>query len=251
MVTHNSMGNAPVALITGAGRGIGRATALALAAVGYDVAVNFLQNRSAAEKTAAEIRALGRRSMVNQADVADMSSVTKMVAEIEAELGHIDALINNAGIGKRVDTVTANLEDWDISLRTNLTSCFICTKAVLPSMMAHGRGVIVNVASIAGLTGGLAGPHYAAAKGGVIALTKYLGQDLARYGIRVNAVAPTLTDTDMLKDLELSASLEHLVASRPMKRLIQPDEVASVIVFLLSDQASYVSGECIRITGGN
>lgn len=239
----------PVVLITGASRGIGRATALAAASDGYDVAINFVQDLPAAESVASDIVSQGRRAMVHRADVGNPVQVEHMVAEVERRLGPIDAVVNNAGIVRRRDTARTTLADWDESVNTNLTATFVCIKAVLPSMMARQRGAIVNVASIAGINGGSAGPHYAAAKGGVIALTRYLARDLASHGIRVNAVAPTFTDTDMLKDF--GSTLEAVLAARPMKRLIRPNEVADVIVFLLGERASYVSGDCIEITGGN
>lgn len=239
----------PVVLITGASRGIGRATARAAAQAGYDVAIGYLHDQEAAQGAAGEVQTLGRRATIHRADVGDPAAVEAMVAEVETHLGAIDALVNNAGGVRRVDTAGTSLEDWHETLRVNLTGPFLCVKAVLPGMLMRRRGVIVNVASIAGLTGGLMGPHYAAAKGGVVNLTRYLARDLAPHGIRVNAVAPTLTDTDLVRDLGLGPALEQIVSTFPMKRLTRPEEVAGVIVFLLSDRASYVSGECIRIVG--
>lgn len=238
-------------LVTGSGRGIGRATAIVAAEAGFSVAVNYLQDQKAAEETADVIREKGGRAGVYQADVRDSPAVREMVRRVEADLGDIEGLVNNAGTLTRRTTHDTTREDWDSVLSTCLTGPFICVQAVLPGMVARKRGAIVNVASIAGLTGGIMGPHYAAAKGGLVNMTRYLARDLAVHNIRVNAVAPTLTETDMVKDILAEGALAPVVAKLPFGRLIQPTEVADVVVFLLTDRASYVSGECIRITGAS
>lgn len=244
-------GNGAV-VVTGAGRGIGRAIAITAAEAGFSVGVNYLRDGKAAEETAELIRAKKGRAEAVQADVRDASAIGQMVRRVEAQLGPIEGLVNNAGTLTRRTTLDTNQDDWNAVLITCLTGPFLCIQAVLSGMIARKRGAIVNVASIAGLTGGIMGPHYAAAKGGLIKMTRYLARDIAVHKIRVNAVAPTLTETDMIKELVADGgALAPIVSKLPFGRIIQPSEVADMVVFLLSERASYVSGECIRITGAS
>ena len=236
-------------LVTGGGRGIGAAVCLALARDGWDVAVNYRASRPAAENVAQAVRRLGRRSTAVEADVGESDDVARMMARIDEDLGPVLGLVNNAGISLRATTATQTLDDWHRTLAVDLTAPFLCVKAVLPGMLSRKQGCIINIASIAGMTGGTIGPAYAAAKGGLIAATRYMARDLLPYGIRVNCVAPTLTETDMVARMD-PALKERILSGSPLGRLIQVEEVAEVVRFLASDAASAVSGECIRLGGG-
>jgi 3-oxoacyl-[acyl-carrier protein] reductase len=236
-------------LVTGGGRGIGAAVCSALARDGWNVAVNYQANRSAAEHVAGMVQRLGRRSLAVEADVSASEDVARMMARIDEQLGPVLGLVNNAGISLRATTATQTPDEWYRTLAVDLSAPFLCVKAVLPGMLSRKRGCIVNIASVAGLTGGTIGPAYAAAKGGLIAATRYMARDLLPYGIRVNCVAPTLTETDMVARMD-PALKEKILSASPLGRLIQVEEVAEVVRFLASDAASAVSGECIRLGGG-
>jgi 3-oxoacyl-[acyl-carrier protein] reductase len=236
-------------LVTGGGRGIGAAVCLALARDGWNVVVNYRASRSAAENVADAVRRLGRCSTAVGADVSVPDDVARMMACIDDKLGPVLGLVNNAGISLRATTATQTLDEWRRTLAVDLSAPFLCVKAVLPGMLSRKQGCIVNIASIAGMTGGTVGPAYAAAKGGLIAATRYMARDLLPYGIRVNCVAPTLTETDMVAHMD-PALKEKILAGSPLGRLIQVEEVAEVVRFLASDAASAVSGECIRLGGG-
>jgi NAD(P)-dependent dehydrogenase (short-subunit alcohol dehydrogenase family) len=173
-----------------------------------------------------------------------------LVERVRADFGRIDILVNNAGIVRVRDTENTSLSDWHEMIGINLTAPFMLAQRALPIMKEQGRGVIVNIASIAGVNGGNMGPAYAAAKGGVIALTRYLARDCIRFGIRVNCVAPTLTDTDLLREPGMEPLRTRILAANPMGRLANPSEIAAVVRFLCSDSASYVNGDCIMVTGG-
>jgi len=237
-----------VVLVTGASRGIGAATSLALARDGWDVAVNFASRADRAEAVVKEVRASGRRAGAYQADVSSSDDVTRMTEWVEHELGPIGALVNNAGVSIRNSTSAQSIEEWTKTLAINLTGPFLCIKAVLPSMLERRRGAIVNIASVAGVTGGNIGPAYAATKGGLVNLTRYLARELLPHGIRVNCVAPTLTDTELVEELDAEFR-ERLLSTSVLGRLIRPGEVADIVAFLLSDAAGSVSGECIRLGG--
>jgi NAD(P)-dependent dehydrogenase (short-subunit alcohol dehydrogenase family) len=166
------------------------------------------------------------------------------------QYGRIDVLVNNAGLAEPGTLDSLSREQWDRTLHGNLTSAFLCTRAVVPGMRERGYGRIVNVSSQAGRTGGKTGPHYAAAKAGMIAFTQSVARAEAAAGITVNAVAPNYTETDLLDRLGVSRRRDEIVASLPIGRFARTDEVAAVIAFLCSEAASYVTGECIGITGG-
>ena len=236
-------------LVTGGGRGIGAAVCSALARDGWNVVVNYRANRSAAEHVAGAVQRLGRRSLAVEADVSVPDDVARMMTRVDEQLGPVLGLVNNAGISLRATTATQTLDEWRRTLAVDLSAPFLCVKAVLPGMLSRKQGCIVNIASIAGMTGGTVGPAYAAAKGGLIAATRYMARDLLPYGIRVNCVAPTLTETDMVARMD-PALKERILAGSPLGRLIQVEEVAEVVRFLASDAASAVSGECIRLGGG-
>ncbi len=236
-----------VALVTGAGRGIGRATALALARAGAHVAVSYYTSIDGAEAAVGEISGLGRRAVAVPADVADGAQVTAMVEAALREMGRIDILVNNAGIASQAATADLTEAEWDRVVDVNLKGAFLCARAVLPTMMAQHWGRIINISSIAGQTGGRLGAHYAAAKAGLLGLTKFLARELAPWGITVNAVAPSGIPTDLLSRAGVDPAV---LAERPVGRAGTPEEVAAAVVFLASDAAAYITGQTISLNGG-
>ncbi|HEY4830339.1 MAG TPA: SDR family oxidoreductase [Solirubrobacteraceae bacterium] len=241
---------ARVAIVTGGGRGIGRAVALELGRAGARVAVVFRADAQSADETVLAIGAAGGEAFAWQADVTAPDQVLAATEAVRARWGRVDVLVNNAGVAQPATALDLSVELWNATLAGNLTGAFLCTQAVLPLMLDQGYGRIVNVSSQAGRSGGRTGPHYAAAKGGLIALTRSLAIAHARDGITVNAVAPNYTETDLLKVLGVNARRTEILEAIPMGRLARPEEVASVIAFLCSEHASYVTGECVGVTGG-
>ena len=239
-----------VVLVTGACRGIGRAVALAAAAAGADVAVNHLNEADQACGVVTEVEALGRRCDAFAADVADESATRAMVAAVEARFGHIDGLVNNAGVMPYQDFLEIDAASWDRVIRTDLYGPFHCSQAVLPGMVARGTGSIVMVASRIGQIGWPRLAHYAAAKGGLLALTKSLAREFGPRGIRVNAVAPGVTNTDMGR-LSMGGEVgQKRQAELPLGRFGEPAEVAAAVIFLLSDSASLFLGQTLNPNGG-
>lgn len=238
-----------VALVTGASRGIGHSIAAALAAQGATVAINYAGNAEAAEKTKNEITAAGGKAIVIKANVADTESVEAMFAELIAQCGTIDILINNAGITR--DTLLARMkqQDWDDVLKTDLTGVFNCTKAAAKIMMKKRTGKIINMASVVGLTGNIGQANYAAAKAGVIGFTKSLARELALRGITVNAVAPGFIQTDMTAVIPEKVK-EKILSDIPLGKMGNPEDVANAVLFLVSEQASYITGQIIHVDGG-
>jgi 3-oxoacyl-[acyl-carrier protein] reductase len=238
-----------VALVTGASRGIGRATALRLAEEGKDVAAHYHRAADRAEAVCAEIRALGRNAIAVQADITDRPAVATMVATVTTELGPIDLLVNNAGESTGTTFDTLSPEHWDHILAVNLTGPFNVLWAVKDGMTERGFGRIVNLASIAALAVRPYYMPYAAAKAGVISMTKSACEPLAEHNIRINAVAPGAIDTDMLHDAT-PEMVEALRAQTPLGRLGEPEEMAGVIAFLLSEDSSYMTGATLIASGG-
>ena len=238
-----------IALVTGASRGIGKAVALALAAGGADVAVNYAGSAQAAEAVAEEIRAMGRKALVVQADVSDAASVQQMVERVIAEFGRIDILVNNAGITRDGLLMRMKDEDWEAVLKTNLTGVFYCTKAVTKGMMKQRYGRIINMTSVVGVMGNAGQANYAAAKAGVIGFTKSTAKELASRGITVNALAPGFIESDMTAGLPEKAKTE-MAAAIPLGKMGQPADVAQAVVFLASDWASYITGQTLHVDGG-
>ncbi len=248
-----------VALVTGAGAGIGRATALALARAGADLAVNDLR-ADAAEKVAGEARALGRKALALPADVSSVPEIERLIARVTEGLGRLDVLVNNAGIYRAALPLDITEEHWDAVMNINAKAVFFASQAVLPTMVAQKRGVIVSLASMAGKVGSRTNLPYNASKAAVISLTKSLALAHAADGIRVNCVCPGFVETDMwqLVAREQGALLgvspedftEQRAAQVPLGRMEYPEDVAKVIGFLASDRAGYMTGQAINVTGG-
>ena len=237
------------ALVTGASRGIGRAIAIRLASEGAAVAINYAGNVKAAEEVKAVIEAAGGRAMLVQADVADSTAVDAMIKAVIEAFGQIDILVNNAGITRDGLLMRMKEEDWDAVINTNLNGIFHCTKAVSKLMMKKRYGRIVNMASVVGLIGNAGQSNYAAAKAGVIGFSKSMARELASRGITVNMVAPGFIDTDMTAVLPDKVR-EAMVADIPLGKIGTPENVADAVVFLVSDQASYITGQTINVDGG-
>ena len=238
-----------VAFVTGASRGIGRAIALTLAEAGADVAVNYAGNAAAAEEVAAEIRKMGRRALILQGDVSQTEAAALMLDAVIAEFGRCDILVNNAGITRDGLLMRMKEEDWDAVLNTNLKGVFNCTKAALKYMMKQRAGKIVNIASVVGIMGNAGQANYAAAKAGCIGFTKSVAKEVASRGITVNAVAPGLIATDMTSVLP-DKVIEEMAAGIPLKRAGQPVDVAKAVLFLVSDDAAYITGQTLNVDGG-
>ena len=241
-----------VAIVTGAGSGIGYATGVALAACGAAVAINFHTNRSGAESLRDEIVTAGGRAITVRADVTVSNDVEALVRNTIDEFGAVDVLVNNAGsLIERLRIRDLSEERWDEVIALNLKSAFLCSKAVVPLMIEKKSGSIINLTSIAGRTGGgLGAIHYASAKGGIISFTKGLAKELAPFGIRVNAVSPGVIDTPYHEQFSTPEMMKANVNATPLGRIGTAQEVAKVIVFLASDAASYVVGETIEVNGG-
>jgi 3-oxoacyl-[acyl-carrier protein] reductase len=232
-----------IALVTGSSRGIGRAISLALAQAGADVVVNFLQRSAEAQAVVSQIRQLDRRCVSIQADVSLARDVERLIKNSEDQLGAIDILVNNAGISRPQSIEEVSEDDWDGVMTVNLKSCFLVTQAVLPGMRARRWGRIVNLSSVAAQTGGVVGPHYAASKAGIIGLTHFYAQRLAKEGITANAIAPALVETEMVTS-NPNASPDRI----PVGRYGSPEEVANVAVMLARN--SYITGQTINVNGG-
>lgn len=239
-----------VALVTGAQQGIGRAIAVALARDGADVGVNFLDEPSAAERVADEIRSLGRRALAVQADVAQAASVEAMVTAVVDALGPPEVLVNNAGVFPRASFLELQEREWDHVLGVNLKGSFLCAQAVARALVAGDRpGAIVNISSSA-VRGDARGVHYSASKAGVVGLTRAMALALAPHRIRVNAIAPGLTDTAQPRYGNTEEQLAVRASEIPLGRMAQPEEIARVAVFLATSEACWITGELIHVNGG-
>ena len=238
-----------VALVTGASRGIGQATAIELAKAGADVVVNFIGNEAVAQETVEKIEALDRKAIKIKANVGDADDVQAMVDEAIATFGHIDILVNNAGITRDGLLIRMKDSDWDEVLNINLKGVYLVTKAVAKLMVKQRAGRIINMTSVSGVTGNVGQANYAAAKAGVIGFTKTCAKELAARGITVNAVAPGFIETAMT-DVLPEKIKEGIAATVPFGRMGQPEEIASVVTFLASDFASYITGQVLNVDGG-
>lgn len=236
-----------VALVTGASRGIGRATAIALASEGANVVINYASSKDAAEQVVAEIAALGGSAIALPGDVSKADQVDALVEAVMNQWGRIDILVNNAGITRDTLLLRMKPEDWQAVIDLNLTGVFLCTRAVSKIMLKQKSGRIINITSVAGQMGNPGQANYSAAKAGVIGFTKTVAKELSTRGITVNAVAPGFIATDMTADLKADEILKFI----PLGRYGKPEEVAGMIRFLASDPAAaYITGQVMNVDGG-
>ena len=237
------------ALVTGASRGIGRAIALTLAAKGYAVALNYAGSQAAAEAVKGEIEAAGGKAFTIQGDVSKAEDVDRIFKTIKEEFGQLDVLVNNAGITRDGLLIRMKEESWDAVLSTDLKSDFLTIKAAAQMMMRKKKGPIINIASVVGIMGNIGQANYAAAKAGVIGLTKACAKELAARNIRVNAVAPGFIATDMT-DAIPEKNKEAMLTAIPLGRMGLAEDVAKAVSFLASDDASYITGQVLKVDGG-
>lgn len=237
------------AIVTGGSRGIGKAVALKLAEKGANIVVNYTSNSTKAEEVVNEIKKMGREALAIKADVSNPDDVKNLVKETEKQFSNIDILINNAGITKDTLLIRMKEDDWDKVMSVNLKGTFLCTKLVGKKMMKQRRGKIVNIASIVGIIGNAGQANYSASKAGIIGFTKSTAKELASRGINVNAVAPGFIETEMTKKLSEEV-VENYAKNIPLGKMGTPEDVANVVFFLCSQEASYVTGQVINIDGG-
>lgn len=238
-----------VAIVTGGSRGIGRAIVLALADAGCHVAFTYKSASSAAEEVAQEVEAKGRKALALQSDAKSFQEASAAVEKVLRDFSRLDILVNNAGITKDALLLRMTEQDWDEVIDTNLKSAFNFSKAAVKQMMSQREGRIINISSIAGVIGNAGQTNYAAAKAGMLGMTKTLAKELASRNIRVNAIAPGFVETDMTDKLTPQQK-EALFAMIPMKRVGKPEEIASVVVFLASPASSYITGQVVCVDGG-
>ena len=242
----NEVQSEKVALVTGASKGIGQAISVELAKSGYRIVVNYLSDEKGALDTLEMVRKAGSDGQIMQFDVSNFDQTQSAVDDILKQNGSIDALVNNAGITADGLFIMMPRKDWDAVINISLSGFYNVTKPVLEKMIRLKRGAIVSIASVAGLLGNRGQANYSAAKAGLIGASRSVASEVARLGIRVNVVAPGLIETDMIKD----APVENIKAIIPMARIGKPQEVARVVRFLCSDDASYVTGQVISVNGG-
>lgn len=236
------------AIVTGAGQGIGKATALKLAQRGADVVVDDI-NPETAPRTAEEIKALGRKAVSVIADVSKRDQVDELIQTAVRELGGIDILVNNAGIARSNVLIRLKEEQWDEVLDVNLKGIFYCTQSVVPLMMKQRYGKIISISSIYGRIGAMGDANYAASKAGIVGFTRSIAKELARYNITINVIMPGLIDTPLLRGIP-EKYLQPMMEEIPLKRVGQPEDIANVVAFLASDDSSYMTGTVLEVTGG-
>jgi NAD(P)-dependent dehydrogenase (short-subunit alcohol dehydrogenase family) len=239
-----------IALVTGGTRGIGKAIALRLAAGGADVAVASLS--SDGMPTVRELEKLGARALAVQGDLADPGAVRRLTDEVRQALGPVDILVNNAAVGDpgHRNAWELGADRWKRMIDVNLSGAYYCCAAVLPGMLSRGWGRIINIASTSGISGGTSGVHYAASKGGVIALSKALARELAPRGITVNAVAPSKIDTEMLRAAAGPKERAETIRRIPVGRLGRPEEIAEAVAYFAGPESGYTTGQVLVVSGG-
>jgi 3-oxoacyl-[acyl-carrier protein] reductase len=238
-----------VAIVTGGSMGIGHAIALDLAAHGADVAINYRKHADEANAVVAEIEKMGRRGLAVQSDVASFADAQRMVDTVREKFGRLDILVNNAGVNRDGVVWKMTESQWDEVLDTNLKGCFNYIRAAAPVFKEQGSGKIVNITSINGLRGKFGQSNYSAAKAGIIGLTKAVARELGKFSVNVNAVAPGLIETDMMKEAPQDVK-DKALAEIVLGRLGAPEEVAHTVTFLCSDYARHITGEVIKVDGG-
>jgi 3-oxoacyl-[acyl-carrier protein] reductase len=238
-----------VALVTGSGRGIGKAIAMKLAQNGATLVINDVGDNAPAEQTIAEIKAINHQSTAIMADVSSSADVTRMVDAAIAAYGKIDILVNNAGITRDQLTMKMSDEEWDKVIAIDLKSVFLCTRAVLRPMLKQRSGRIISMSSVVGIIGNAGQANYAAAKAGIIGFTKTIAKEVASRGITVNAVAPGFIDTPMTQVLAPERK-QALLANIPLGSLGTPQDIAETVAFLASEEARYITGQVITVDGG-
>ena len=247
MLTSISSLDSKVAIVTGSSQGIGRAIAIELASLGLKVVVNYANSKAAAEEVVKDIIWNGGEAIAVQANIANLEDVKKLIDNTLNKFGRIDILVNNAGITRDKLLLRMKLDDWQTVIDLNLTGVFLCTQAVIKTMLKQKNGRIINVSSIVGEVGNPGQANYSAAKAGILGFTKSVAKEVASRGITVNAIAPGFIETNMTKDLEK----ENVLQSIPLKRLGTPEEVAGLTRFLAVDpSAAYITGQVINIDGG-
>lgn len=237
------------ALVTGASRGIGREIALALANEGADVAINFSKSEKDADEVAKYVEGIGSESWVYPADISDYQNVIEMKENITKYFGKIDILVNNAGINIDKLFVKMSNEDWNKVISVNLTGVFNSTNAFIDQLIDSGNGRVINITSIVGQMGNIGQVNYAASKAGIIGMTKSLARELARKNVTVNAVAPGFILTSMVENIPDEVK-EKIIAKIPLGRFGRPEEVAKAVIYLASEDASYITGHVLNINGG-
>ncbi len=239
-----------VAIITGSSRGVGKAIAVWFGGAGCKVVVNYKTSGEKAREVAREIEKSGGESIVVKADVTNEKDVKNMISETLQAFGKIEILVNNVGTYQRCGFLDIGVNDWETSIKGNLTSVYLCTRAALPFILKQKNGRVINIASTSGITGGTSGVHYAAAKGGVIAFTRALSGEFAPRGVTVNAIVPSKIETDMLYDSLKGKDVNDLVKKIPVGRLGKPEDIAGLALYLASDASGYITGETITASGG-
>lgn len=239
----------PAALVTGGGRGIGRAICLALAAAGFDVCINYAASASAAEQTAEECKAFGVQAVTVQADVTNPADCQMLVETAAKTFGHLEVLVNNAGVNADKLILRMQEADFDKVIDTNLKGAFFCSKTACKLMMRQRYGRIINLSSVVGLHGNAGQSNYAASKAGLIGLTKSLAKEFAARGVTVNAVAPGFIETDMTAAMPEAAKAAALAAV-PAGHIGRPEDVAQAVVFLAGKEAGYITGQVLCVDGG-
>jgi 3-oxoacyl-[acyl-carrier protein] reductase len=238
-----------IALVTGSGRGIGRAIALELAEKGHDIVINYSRSSGPAEEVCHLVEGYGRRALSVKADVSDVSSVTNMFKIISEEMGNVDILVNNAGITRDNLLIRMKDEQWEEVLNSNLSSVYYCTREAVRKMVKQKWGRIINLASVVALIGNPGQVNYVASKAGIVGLTKSVAREYASKNITANAIAPGFIETDMTAVLKNDAR-EALMSQIPAKRAGRPDDIAKLAGFLASDDSEYINGQVIAVDGG-